>query len=331
MQKAGLFLLFLMFFSCADDKPVYQKSQGNAFGTTFNILYEDTLNRDFSKQIDSLIYVVNKSMSIYIPSSDISKINNGDTTIEVDDMFIEVYQKAHKIYKESNGIYDPTVGVLVNAWGFGPEKPLKNLDSAKVKELLNYVGFDKVKLIDRKIEKQNKKIRFDFNSIAKGYGIDVIGRFFEAKGCKNYRVELGGEVRAKGVDPTHKSWRVWLEDPNTDGTRSYSKYVRLDNQSMASSGNYRKYKIDENGHKFVHTINAKTGFATASNLLAATVISKLDCADVDGYATTFMAMGFEKTKTFLKKHPELQVYLIYVDKNGETKTYKSKDLLVNHR
>ena len=331
MQKISLLLLFLMFFSCTDNKPTYQKLQGNAFGTTFNILYEDTSNRDFSKQIDSLIYVVNKSMSIYIPSSDISKINNDDTTVKVDNMFVEVYQKAHKIYKESNGIYDPTVGVLVNAWGFGPEKPIENMDSAKVKELLKFVGFDKVKLVGRKIKKENKKIRFDFNSIAKGYGIDVIGRFFEAKGCKNYRIELGGEVRAKGVAPTNKLWRVWLEDPNTDGTRSFSKYVQLNNQSMASSGNYRKFKIDKNGRKFVHTINAKTGFATASNLLAATVIAKLDCADVDGYATTFMAMGFEKTKIFLENHPELQVYLIYVDKQGETKTYKSEDLLVNHR
>ncbi len=331
MKKISLISILLLLLSCKEDKPLYHKLQGNAFGTTFDILYQDHLNREFSQQIDSLIYAVNKSMSIYIPSSDISKINKGDSTVLVDKMFIEVYNKAYKIYKESDGIYDPTVGVLVNAWGFGPEKPLKNLDSMKVNELLNFVGFDKVKLIGNKIKKENKNIRFDFNSIAKGYGIDVIGRFFESKGCKNYRIELGGEVRAKGVDPTSKLWRVWIEDPNTDGSRSYSKFVQLNNQSMASSGNYRKFKIDEKGRKYVHTINAKTGYATESNLLAATVISSLDCADVDGYATAFMAMGFEKTRKFLANHQELLVYLIFTDDNGELQTFVSNDLLINNR
>ncbi|PHR71360.1 MAG: thiamine biosynthesis protein ApbE [Lutibacter sp.] len=331
MQKTILLFFFLIFFSCTDDTATYKKIKGNAFGTTFDILYQNTYNQDFTKQIDSLIYVVNKSLSTYIPNSDISKINNGDSTIVVDEMFVEVFQKSNRIYKESNGLYDPTVGVLVNAWGFGPEKPINEMDSVKVKELLEFVGFDKVKIINNKIEKLHSKIRFDFNSIAKGYGLDIIGRFFESKGCENYRIELGGEVRAKGVDPTNKLWRVWLEDPNTDGTRSFNKSIQLDNQSMASSGNYRKFKIDKNGRKYVHTINAKTGFATESNLLAATVISSLDCADVDAYATAFMAMGFEKTKVFLENHQELQVYLIYVDNDGETKIYQSEDLIVKHK
>ncbi len=331
MQKTILFFLFLIFFSCTDEKTAYKKIKGNAFGTTFDILYQNTPNQNFTKQIDSLIHIVDKSMSIYIPNSDISKINRGDSTIIVDNLFIEVYQKSNRIYKETDGLYDPTVGILVNAWGFGPEKSLKKMDSSKVKELLNFVGFDKVTLIKNKIKKQDSKIYFDFNSIAKGYGLDVIGRFFESKGCENYRIELGGEVRARGVDPLSKLWRVWLEDPNIDGTRSFDKYIELNNQSMASSGNYRKYKIDKNGRKYVHTINAKTGFATESNLLAATVISSLDCADVDAYATAFMAMGFEKSKVFSERHSELQVYLIYVDKDGETQTYKSEDLLITNR
>ena len=159
----------------------------------------------------------------------------------------------------------------------------------------------------------------------------MIGRFIESKNCANYRIELGGEIRARGVDPNQKLWRVWLEEPNIDGTRALVNYVKLENQSMASSGNYRKYKITDNGNKYVHTINAKTGMAIESNLLAASVISKSDCADVDGYATTFMAMGFDKTIAFLKSHSELKVYLIYINKNGEIETYKSEGLLVRNR
>lgn len=331
MKQILLIVFSLLIFSCKKEENTYQKVQGNAFGTTFNILYQDVSKRDFSKQIDSLIYVVNKSMSTYIPNSDISKINKGDSTIIVDNHFKNVFQKSERIYKETNGLYDPTVGVLVNAWGFGPEKAIENLDSIKINELMNFVGFDKVKLINNKVIKEKSRIRFDFNSIAKGYGLDEIGRFFEKNKIKNYRIELGGEVRARGVDPTNKLWRIWLEDPNTDGTRSINKYVTLNNQTLASSGNYRKFKIDKNGQKYVHTINAKTGFATESNLLAATVISKLDCADVDAYATVFMAMGFEKTVAFLKKHPELEVYLIYIDDGRNTKVFQSEDLLITNR
>jgi len=331
MRYFFIFIIPLFIISCKQEPEVYQKLQGNAFGTTFDIIYEDSENRDFSKSIDSLIYVVNKSISTYVYTSDISKINRGDSTIVVDEMFVEVFKKSNRIFNETEGLFDPTVGILVNAWGFGPEKAIENLDSIKIKELMKFVGFDKVKLQNRKIIKGDPKIYFDFNAIGKGYGVDVIGRFIESKNCANYRIELGGEIRTKGVDPNGKFWRIWLEEPNTDGTRTINKYVLLENESMASSGNYRKFKIDANGNKYVHTINTKTGMAIESTLLAATVISKVDCADVDGYATAFMAMGFEKTIEFLKLQPELKVYLIYVNKSGETKTYKTKGLLITNR
>lgn len=331
MRKIFFFSIIFIILSCSNEQKVYQKFQGNAFGTTFNIMYEDVKNRDFSKSIDSIIYKVNKSLSTYVYESDISKINRGDSTIIVDTLFHEVFNKSNKIYKETNGLFDPTIGILVNAWGFGPEKPVENMDSIMAKKLLKFVGFDKVLLKNGKIIKNHPEVYFDFNAIAKGYGIDLIGRFFENKGITNYRVELGGEIRAKGSDPNNHSWRVWLDEPNTDGTRTINKFVLLDNKSMASSGNYRKFKIDGNGNKYVHTINAKTGMAVESNLLAATVIAQLDCADVDGYATAFMAMGYAKTVEFLDSHPELKVYLVYVDKEGKTQTYKSKDLLITDR
>ena len=331
-MKRALFLIpFLLFISCKKGKIEYQQLNGNAFGTTFNISYQDELNRDFTKQIDSLIYVVNKSISTYIPASNISKINAGDVTIVVDAIFKEVFDKSERIYNETNGFFDPTVGVLVNAWGFGPGKELENIDAFTVKKMIENVGFDKVKLINGKIIKSNSDIHFDFNAIGKGYGVDMIGRFFEEKKCKNYRIELGGEIRARGMDMNGNYWRVWLEDPNTDGTRTINNYVRLENKSLATSGNYRKFKIGNDGRKYVHTINAKTGYATESNLLAATVISELDCADVDGYATAFMAMGFEGSKLFLKQHPELQVYLTYVDENGKVQKFSSEGLLVTNR
>lgn len=327
MQKAILFIVILFLTSCSKEQKEYQLLKGNAFGTTFNINYNDVLKRDFTKQIDSLIYLINKSLSTYMPNSDISKINSGDTSIQIDQYFEEVFQKSHRIFKETDGFFDPTVGPLVNAWGFGPEEAIANLSELQIDSLMQYVGFDKVKLIDGKIRKDYSEIYFDFNALAKGYGIDVIGRFLESKNCSNYLIELGGEIRARGVNVKGGFWRIAIEDPNIDGTRSFEEVVELKNQSMATSGNYRKFKIADDGRKFVHTINPITGYATESDLLSATVISNLDCGDVDGYATAFMAMGYERTMTFLEKHLELEVYLIYVDGNGDAKIFSNIDLL----
>jgi len=317
-----IFLLFL-FISCKEKVDNLKIIEGNAIGTTFSIRYLDASDTSFDVKIDSLITAVNKSLSTYIPTSDISKINRGDTTIIVNHFFEEVFLKSEKIYKETNGDFDPTVGVLVNAWGFGPEKSLKNLDSLKIKELLNFVGFNKVTLKDGKINKMYPEIYFDFNAIAKGYLVDVVGRLFEQDTINNYMVEIGGEIRARGVNQHGEFWRIAIENPNEDGTRSFATTIQLNNESMATSGNYRKYKTTLNGEKYVHTINAKTGYATASNLLSASVISKSDCADVDGYATAFMAMGLEKTQEFLINHKDLKAFLIYADENGEMQTFKS--------
>jgi thiamine biosynthesis lipoprotein len=308
--------------SCSKIKPKENNLEGSVFGTSFHITYLDKNDIDYSLQIDSLFQLVNHSLSTYDPNSDISKINNGDSTIIVDAYFKEVYTKAKRIYNETGGVFDPTIGVLVNAWGFGPGKEFEKLNDKNIKELLFLVGYNKVKLIDGRVMKQQARIFLDYNAIAKGYGIDIISRFIESKAIKNYMVEIGGEVRVRGKNGKNNFWRIGIEEPNFNGTRSLQQVVQLKNESMATSGNYRKFKIDAvTGQKYAHTIDTKTGYTAKRDVLSASVISSIDCADVDGYATAFMAMGFEKTKTFVKSHPELKVFLIYLDENGETKSY----------
>ncbi len=325
MKKHFFLAVIVALFSCKEEGSSYKTIRGNAIGTTFNIHYSDSANRSFETKIDSLIAAVNKSVSTYIPTSDISRVNKGDTTVVIDAYFDEIFKKATKIYNETQGDFDPTVGILVNAWGFGPEKPVKNLDSTKIKQLLTYVGFNKVRVVTKKVVKDYPEIYLDFNSIAKGYLVDVIGRMFETEGIKDYLVEIGGEIRARGKNEKGVYWKIAIENPNEDGTRSFATVIQLKDESIATSGNYRKYKIAANGKKYVHTINAKTGYATESNLLSASVISKSDCADVDGYATAFMAMGFKKTKVFLEAHKELKAFLIFVDSEGKMQTFKSEN------
>ena len=327
MNRRVLQLFFMMILGLLSCKKEVDKNnpiqlQGNVFGTTYNIVYYD-IHTNFENEVENIFAAVNQSLSTYIPTSDISRINKGEQGIKVDDYFKEVFSKSTRIHRETRGYFDPTVGNLVNAWGFGPEKPLNNLDSAKVKELMAFVGFDKVKIESDEVIKQYPETYFDFNSIAKGFGIDVVARFLESKGVQNYLIEIGGEIRTKGTKPERKDWTIQLDNPNTDGTRSGYDVINLKDKSLASSGNYRKFRTAENGEKYVHTINPKTGYAKESNLLAATVIAELDCADVDAYATAFMAMGLEKTKEFLPAKTELKVILIYANNKGELQEYRN--------
>ncbi|WP_435674210.1 FAD:protein FMN transferase [Polaribacter sp.] len=332
--KSLLVFLFLFFvlIGCTK-KPVFKDFtlKGMVFGTSYKITYLNGA-KNYQKSLDSIFFLVNKSLSTYIPTSDISKINKGDSTIVVDDLFLEVFQKSTQIYKETDGFFDPTVGNLVNAYGFGPEKGNIVLEENVLKEQMQWVGLNKVKIINKKVIKEDDHIYIDFNSIAKGFGIDVVARFFDDKKINNYLIEIGGEIRAKGAKKNNHPWIIKLVNPVKIGSEKGYKKLNLSNKSMATSGNYRKFRITQDGKKFVHTINPKTGLATESNLLSASVIAGLDCANVDAYATAFMAMGLEKTKEFLQNHSNLDVILIYANSNGvleEFSTYKQSGIVVD--
>jgi len=325
MKKCFLLLLIAFFVSCTSKKETQiVQLEGFVFGTTYHITFLNDSPNTFQKSIDSVFYLMNKSLSTYIPTSDISKINAGDTSVVIDAYLEEVLQKSKRIYVETDGYFDPTVGNLVNAYGFGAKKLKKEIDSVAILQMMQLVGFDKITVKNKMVLKSDPQIYFDFNSIAKGFGVDVVGRFLETKNITNYLVEIGGEIRARGKNKKEQFWTVAIEKPNTDGTQSIQTTIRLENESMATSGNYRKFRVTKEGKKYVHTVNPKTGFATESNLLSASVLSQSDCADVDAYATAFMAMGLEKTKHFLKSNPDVHVVLLFLDADGNIQEYNSK-------
>ncbi len=323
-MKYQLFLVVLVIFlGCnTNTKPIKNQHRGEALGTTYSIIFITDESLNLEEEIDSVFQVVNHSMSTYIPDSDISKINQGDSTVVVDEMFKEVFEISTRVHQASNGYFDPTVGVLVNAWGFGPETRIE-LDSAKVDSLLQFVGWHKVKLNkDQTIAKQNPAIRFDFNAVAKGYAIDRLGKMLEKKGIANYIVEVGGEVQAKGSNTiTEKLWTVGVDDPTNPIQRGSGAILTLKDKALASSGNYRKFRVDaETGEKYVHTIDPKTGYTKNSRILAASVIAD-DCATADAYATAFMAMDLQDTKLLLPKLPELEAFIIYLNDQGESSRF----------
>ncbi|UWX54156.1 FAD:protein FMN transferase [Maribacter litopenaei] len=235
-MKRWIFLVgAFLFFSC-NHGIVRNQTRGEALGTTFNIIYlaEDEL--DFQKEIDSVFAAVNRSLSTYIPDSDISKINQGDSLVVVDKMFREVFELSRKVHKETNGFFDPTVGTLVNAWGFGPGNQI-SMDSLSVDSLLNYVGFDKVSITpEHRIVKDNPNIYFDFNAIAKGYAIDRLALMLNNKGIENYLVEVGGEVVAKGINvEKEKPWVVGIDDPQVETGRKLKLLINMSDRALASS------------------------------------------------------------------------------------------------
>lgn len=313
-----LFIITLLFFTSC--KQEIQKQdfvlKGGVFGTTYKITYLNA-SQNYQKSLDSLFNDINNSVSTYISNSAISRINRDEKEVVVDAIFKEVFKKSKRIYKETYGFFDPTVGNLVNAYGFGPKKEKKNLTNEEIDAQMQFVGLNKVILKDGRIEKEHPKVYLDFNSIAKGFAIDIVARFFDTKHIDNYLIEIGGEIRAKGTKANDKPWLIKLVNPVKAYDNDGFKVINLSNKSMATSGNYRKFRITDDGKKYVHTINPKTGLATESNLLSASVIASTDCADVDAYATAFMAMGLEKTKAFLTTRNDLKVILIYADANGD--------------
>ncbi len=322
LQKIITFItVLLILLACNKEKKNSDFTlQGHVFGTTYNITYFNT-NVNYQKSLDSLFFLINKSTSTYISTSDISKINSGDLTVIVDEIFTEVFKKSKRIYKETNGFFDPTVGNLVNAYGFGPKEEESNLTDDEIKEQMRFVGLDKISLKKGKVIKQYSQVYLDFNSIAKGFAIDVVARFFDKKNIENYLIEIGGEIRAKGLKKNNKPWLIRLVNPVLSIDNEGFKTINLSNKSMATSGNYRKFRVSSEGKKYVHTINPKTGYATESNLLSASVIANKDCADVDAYATAFMAMGLEKTKEFLIKNPSIKVILLFSSGKGIIEEY----------
>jgi len=325
MIKQLFFLsIIVFFFSCRNETEEPMVLKGNAFGTTYSIQYFSEAPLEAEKGIDSVIYRVNKSVSTYIPKSDISRINRGDTTVVTDAIFKEVFRVSETVYTNSKGYFDPTIGVLRNAYGFGDEKPLERMDSITLDSLRKFVGFRKVRILSNgTVRKDHPEIYFDFNAIAKGYGIDLIGSYLESKGVENYLIELGGELLAKGQNLVKgKSWLAGVEAIDSElESRSVSAIIRLDDRAMAASGNYRKFRIDSaSGQKYVHTINPLTGMAEQNDVTSATVVAPT-CALADAYATTFMAMGLQRSKALLPMLDQIEAYITYVDADNNPKEF----------
>lgn len=301
--------------------------QGAAQGSTYAVKFIAKEKVISKTQLDSVFTVIDNSMSTWVPTSLISKVNAGDSTVVVDAHFKNVMAETEAIYKESDGLFDPTVGTLMKLYGFGPKKKFVRLSEEEHDSVMNLIGWDKIKLdTEGHVIKEYPEMYMDFNAIAQGYTVDVVLDFLREKGITDAIVEVGGELAAMGTNTLkNKSWVVGIDDPlqSPDEPRKLIAKIYLNNLGMATSGNYRKVTVDSNtGEKFVHTMNPKTGTSQKGKLLSATVLAS-STMRADGLATAFMAMDVEKSIEFIKRHPEIYVYFIYMDEQGEEQFYQS--------
>lgn len=300
----------------------YQINQGMVFGTFYKITYQH--DKNLQKEIEAQLKSVNDALSMFDKKSIITAVNNNEP-VKLNDMFVNVFKLAQSISEDTDGAFDITVAPLVNAWGFGYKSGAlptqQDIDSIRA-----FVGYQKVKLSGMRIQKEDARLTLDCSAIAKGYGTDVVARYFLREGIKNFMVEIGGEIVTHGVNPKRQQWSIGIEKPVEDSLAMKSELqtvLRVDDIAMATSGNYRNFYYKD-GKKYAHTIDPKTGFPVQHNILSATVLAK-QCAVADAYATAFMVMGLEKSKEVLARHKDLKAYLIY-DDNGKYGIWKSPGL-----
>ncbi|MBN1386974.1 MAG: FAD:protein FMN transferase [Bacteroidales bacterium] len=334
MSRKYLLLIFFIITAlsaCQTEKNFEYKLQGFTQGTSYSVIWYDTRgadDREVGNDIYDLLTAVDSSLSTYNMGSVISLVNRNEEVV-LDTLFLKVFNKSYEIWLLTEGAFDITAAPLINAWGFGPDATKRFNESIKDR-LMELVGMDKIKIVDGMVIKSDPDMCLDVNAIAQGYTVDLIYGYLSARGLESYLVEVGGEVRTRGTKPDGRPWIIGLDKPS-DGNISPGLYrqadIKLVDKALATSGNYRKYYI-EDGIKYSHTIDPKTGYPVRHQLLSATIITD-DCMTADALATACMVMGLEKAKEFIHKIEGLEAYLVYSGKDGDFNTWFT-DGMINY-
>ncbi len=312
--------LLALLLSCTKTEAPKQLSLfGKTMGTTFSIKYypakESPESEELLKVVNDKLNSINMEMSTYIDQSEIqtfNKLKTVDSWFKVSPGFLWVTKLAIALADKTDGIYDPTIGPLVDLWGFGKNKTKVIPTAQQIEMAKNRVGYKKIIVHDTEamIRKTQADVRLDLSSIAKGWGVDEVGRVLETNGIESYMVEIGGEIRAKGLKADKTQWQLGITSPDSNGFDSVQKIVLLKDAALATSGDYRNfYEID--GKRYSHVIDPRTGSPALSTIASVSVIEKSgDCTQADGLATALLAMGLEGAQKFALDN-QLPVFIVY--------------------
>jgi thiamine biosynthesis lipoprotein len=353
LRIQGFLFLGYFLFACSNqqlkvDDTNYSTLSGEAQGSTFSIVFENTQQVDFTHAVDSLLKAVDLNFSTYVKESTISTFNNEHLALAVDSHFVKMLYQSMQLYATSNGAFNPLIKPLVNYWGFGENRKQPNeISEQKIDSLKNLLKPENILLVFDEdtialnelykktdaikpavLYKKNKDVMLDFNAIAQGYTVDLLAELFESHSITNYMIEVGGEMITKGKNAKGEAWKIGIDKPIENAQERELEYiVSVDNKAIATSGNYRKF-YEKDGIKYSHTLSPQSGFPVTHNLLSATVIAN-SCSMADGIATSLMVMGTEQAKLFLEEFPGIDVLLIYSDSTGNYTTWTSKNFPQN--
>jgi FAD:protein FMN transferase len=326
--KILLPVLVLCLTSCLQNSPKeFYIIDGFTQGTTYHLVYEAPATyrpEVVRKNVEAIFTEVDNSLSIYNDSSVISLINRNISN-RTDSLFRDVFRLSYGVWKKSGGVFDITVGPLVRSWGFGPDA-IRRFDKSKLDSLLSLVGMEKVSLRGQYLIKQSSGMFIDMNAIAQGYTVDLVIHYFKSIGVTDCLVEVGGEVRSSG-NKNGAGWKVGIDKPvdgNVDPGQDMEAVITVNNRALATSGNYRKFYVD-NGIKYSHTIDPRTGYPARHTLLSATILTA-DCATADAFATACMVIGKDSAIALIKKYDYLEGYLIWSDNAGKMVTWTSEGI-----
>ena len=315
LLTAAILVALLGIVACTSTKREYITVNGETLGTFVVVKCNTTHSEaEVASRIMAIDSQMKASMSIFDESSLLSRINRNECDT-LDEHLIYNIELAETFYTLSGGAYDITVKPLTDAWGFGRNT---STETPNIDSILQFVGYNRIAIEDNRLVKQDCRTQIDLNSIAKGYTVDVVGEELEALGVVDYLVNIGGEIRCRGRNANGKLWSIGIETPY-DGNMSMDsveKIIEIENGALATSGNYRRFYINDNGEKITHTIDPRSGYSVSSTLLSATVIAPT-CAEADAAATMFMALGSEGGAVELAQECERTLgwkyYFIFAD------------------
>ena len=324
-MKPHIFLLTLLIISsCTQRKFLFQKSySGQTQGTFFNIKYFCAEDRDFSSAIDSIFKVIDFSVSLYNQKSNLISLNK-KKRISYDPIIDTLTKQSVRINKMTNGNFSCALFPVINYFGFYSKKRPASIDTFNILRLLSNSKMSNIK-IDKDYIYSDSSTSLDFNAIAQGYTCDLVAEYFNKEDIKNYMIEVGGEVRTSGINYSKKKkWRIGIENPDKTPTSNFNTVIELSNMSLATSGSYRNYYLDNN-NLMSHIIDPSTGFPSKTKVISSTVLHK-KCSLADAIATSFMCMDIKEIKDFLKTNPHIQAIIIYKDELDKISTFRTSGI-----
>ena len=317
MMVLGLVVLA----SCAK-QPKKIVLQGLAQGSYYAVTYFDEQNRNFQREIDSIFHAVDMSVNLWVDSSVICKVNRNEE-VALDSIFIDNFNIAQEAARLSDGYFDPTISPIVAAWGFS-NKTGDSITPQLIDSLKQLVDYRKIRIESGKVVKENPAITLDFNAIAQGYTTDLIAQFLESRGIKNYLVDTGGEIMARGEKPDGNPWIVGIEKPaeNWDSDRILQTCIALRDKGLVTSGSTRKY-VERNGKRYSHCIDPKTGYPVEHSVLSVTILAK-NSVWADALASICMVMGMERSLPFIQSMDGVEAYYIFANEQNALETFATE-------